>query len=144
MIEKYSSCTSLLGPEGKRTQTYQLWQDRYMEENKQTRFPSHPFFSLFLFFIHFQGMQVQCTTKTQHQAMESSRAEEMKLLWWRRRRRRRALYIEETARFKKQPELVQSGFGTRCLSHSQMAAINHSLVITCQTSMFRPFLVRGR
>lgn len=81
--------------------------DRYMEEIKQKDSPLIFFFTLF--FIQFEGMQVQCATKTQHQAMESSGVEEMKLLWM---RRRRVLYREE------QPDVLQSNFGTRFLSHS--------------------------
>ena len=93
----------------------QLWWDAWKRKQDALLL----FFSLF--FIHFEGMQVQCTTKTRHQAMGSSRAEEMKLLWRRRRRRRRKRRVlcgEETAKFKEQPEVVQSDSGTRQVSHT--------------------------
>lgn len=37
---------------------------------------------------------------------------------------------KDKVRFKGLPEVIQSDFGTRCLSHSRGSAIIHSLVIT--------------
>lgn len=133
MIEKWKYLHFIIGPRGKIyiPAVIRKTQIRGRDQAGGVPFSSCSFF-FSLFFIHFEGMQVHCTTKTQHQAMESSRAEEMELLW-----RRRALYREERASFKGQLEVVQSDSGTRC--HSQMSAINHSLVIPCQTSKSRPF-----
>lgn len=48
----------------------------------------------------------------------------------RRRRRRRALYRRTRLGLRGLPEVIQSDFATRCLSHSRGSAIIHSLVIT--------------
>lgn len=64
----------------------------------------------FLSFIHLEGMQVQCTTKTQHQAVESRRDEAAVRGGGGRCTERRG------PGFKGQPEVVQSDFSTRCLS----------------------------
>lgn len=123
------------------THTHHLWQDTHGKEQTDS-------LHVFFFFSSFSSLFISKECKYNVQQRHSTkqwRAEEVELLWRRRkRRRRRALYRKETARFTKQPEVVQSDFSTRCLSCGQMAAINHSLVITCQTSTGKPFLVWGR
>lgn len=98
-----------------------------------TEVTGSPFLSFVSLFIHFWRNASTMYSKDTAPSNESSRAEEMKLQ--RKRRRRRALHLEDRFKFKGQPAAVQSDSCTRCLSHSQVSVINHSLVIICQTPM---------
>ena len=106
-FEKYSSCTSL-GCRG-RTETH-------IPDVIETKIHGRDSLQIFffsLFFIHLEGMQVQCTTKTQHQAVESRRDEAAV----RGGGGGGGRGIERRGPgFKGQPEVVQSVFSTRCLS----------------------------
>lgn len=65
---------------------------------------------LFYFlFICFEGMQVQCTTKSQHQAMESRRVEAV-------------VKVEE----EEERAVQRGGLPTRPLNHSQMFVVAQS------------------